>query len=434
MEMSPLELLRSQTYDNKFCRLDLIVRYIFLEGLHGRRDFSEAKKLYEKMQFRRCSTLHHPNGILFTEAFEELAKSFKSKGYLEEHPLLVNENKYLLECSHRAACSLFFDTERIPYEIREDWERVLFNKKLKEKTYFNYGLDWFVKNEFTEDEINIIENKRRELLLKTGYCSAVVLWGAAYEFFEQIKQDISKDFEVLQTHKLEFDTESYKEFGRLLYKVDDISKERIEKKFSEMKGPKTMSILFIHKWDPSFRNKTQFPDKLICIETEDLKKKIRKKYKNLIDNYYYDNIIHVGDNFEHTLYIKYLIKLNKLNTALLSLDVAKEDVCIVGSSIMAAFGMKKADDVDFTCLKKHRSLIRNLLANKKEYSDLDLVSENWCFFDKKISDDALIKNPEHHFTKLNFKFANLDILLRRKKETRRPKDANDIALIEKRKI
>ncbi|MAH48857.1 hypothetical protein CMI37_23725 [Candidatus Pacearchaeota archaeon] len=432
MEVSPLELLRSQTHNDKFCRLDLVVRYIFLEGFYGKRDFSEAKKLYEKMQFHRCSTLRHPNGNLFTKDFEKLAKSFESKGYLEEHPLLVNKNKYLLDCSHRAACSLFFGVEKIPYEVREDWRAVLYNKKVNEKTYFNYGLKWFKENGFTEDEINTIEAKRRDLFLKASFCFPVVLWGTVHKFYERIKEDISKDFEILETHELEFEEESYKDFGRLLYEVDDISKDRIEKKFSRMKGCRKMSILFIHKWNPSFRAKTNFPDKLICIEVEELKKKVREKYKSLISDYYYDNIVHVGDNFEHTFHIKHLVKLNKLNTALLSLEIPKEDTCIVGSSIMTALGIKKDNDIDFTCLKKHRRSISSFLTNKKGYDDVDLVSENWCFFNKEVPDDALIKNPEHHFTKLGFKFANLDILLQRKKETRRPKDVADITTIKER--
>ena len=430
MEVSPLELLRSQNYKNNFCRLDLVVRYIFLEGLYNKRDFAQAKNLYEKMQLKRCSTLKHPNGNLFTEDFKKLAKSFEEKGYLHNHPLLVNKNKYLLDCSHRAACSLFFGIEKIPYEIKEDWRSVLYNKKANQKTYFNYGLKWFKESGFTQNEIDIIESKRQELFFKENLCFPVVLWGTVSKFYDEIKKDISKDFEILKTYELEFEENSYKNFVRLLYQVDDISKARIEKKLLAMKGCKNMSILFIHKWNPSFRPKTKFPNKTICTETEELKKKIREGYKNLITNYYYDNIIHIGDNFEHTSHAKHLIKLNQLDSVLFSLDIPKEDTCIVGSSIMTTLGLKKDNDIDFTCLSKHRSLLSNFLKDNKQYRDLDLVSENWCFFNKDVSDDALIKNSKYHFNSLGFKFANLDMLLQRKKETKRFKDLVDIAAIE----
>ena len=50
--------------------------------------------------------------------------------------------------------------------------------------------------------------------------------------------------------------------------------------------------------NPEFRKKGN--QNLISVKVEELKRIIRKKYSNNIDNYFHDIIIHIGDNFNHT--------------------------------------------------------------------------------------------------------------------------------------
>ena len=63
-------------------------------------------------------------------------------------------------------------------------------------------------------------------------------------------------------------------------------------------------ILKIDLFNTKFRQKTNFPNEIIAIEAEKIKKTIRNKYKTKIKNYFHDIIIHASDNYDHVDYIK----------------------------------------------------------------------------------------------------------------------------------
>jgi len=298
---TPFELIMFQTHNGVFSRLDLVVRYLYLEGLYGEKDFKECLDLYEKMQLQRAGTTYHISGRPCKEEFEILSESFKASGYLDEFPLLVNEAGHLINSSHRAACSLYFEIEKLPYEIVKDWRSAIVNKKAQKKTYLEYGNAWFEENDFSKEEMNIIHTKRKELFLSVGHCFIFVLWDPAKDVYKEITKDIEKDFEILKVSDFEIkDKQKYVELGLELYKPDDIREWKLKEKFENMGSYKNIRIIYAHRWTPTFRNKTQEPNKILCKEVEKVKKHIRETYKENIPDYYFDNIVHAGDNFDHT--------------------------------------------------------------------------------------------------------------------------------------
>ncbi|NMB97390.1 MAG: ParB N-terminal domain-containing protein, partial [Clostridiaceae bacterium] len=64
--------------------------------------------IYKKMQNARGQTLHN------VERFTELIKSIEKHGFCGESNILVDGNMQLIDGSHRLACALYFDAERIP--------------------------------------------------------------------------------------------------------------------------------------------------------------------------------------------------------------------------------------------------------------------------------------------------------------------------------
>tara|TARA_B100001094_G_C18188302_1_gene805382 strand:- start:891 stop:1838 length:948 start_codon:yes stop_codon:yes gene_type:complete len=303
MNENLIKLLSTQIYKQKFSRLDLVVRYAFLESLSKPEIFHERKALYEKMQYKRCGTILHTSGDTFVNEFVKLSNSFQSKGYLEQYPLVVNEHGHLINSSHRAACCLFYNIKKPPSKIVTEWRTELVNKNTAVKSYFMYGREWFENNGFTEEELNFIDTKKLEIMNNVGHYFVFTLWDSSKIFHEEILNKIRQKTEVLSRSKIQTSTLEYNKIVSSIYEIDDIEENRIAKKLENMPNATKLTIIRAHIWNPTFRKKNKNPKVDICVEIEDIKKQIREEYKEKIVNYYYDNIIHAGDNFEHSEHI-----------------------------------------------------------------------------------------------------------------------------------
>jgi len=307
--ISQRDLLLSQKYENKFSRLDLVVRYMFLETYHNLdkmpKSFEDCRDLYLKMQKQRTGDILHRDNITYDVSFVDLLKSFRTRGYDKSHPLVVNPERHLINSSHRAACSLFFDIENIPYEVVEDWKQHLECKKPVEKTYFHYGKEWFEKSGFLPSELALIEQKRKEIFLKTNLHYIVMLWGSAQNLYDKIEKDIEKNYDILEAFTCQFqDHDRYVNFVNDAYQIDDIEQWKINKKLSHMVGCRNIRILYLDLFSTEYREKTKAKGKFISKDIEALKSEIRNRYRSQIEDYFYDIIIHAGDNYEHTDHIK----------------------------------------------------------------------------------------------------------------------------------
>ena len=128
---------------------------------------------------------------------------------------------------------------------------------------------------------------------------------------------------------------------------------------------------------------------------------------------------------------------HKLDLAIIELKIDMwqnaiplNEICVVGSSILAIYGMRENHDVDFVMASKYRERFASSgVVPFSEY--VEMVSQNWARSKNRntINDDKLIQNPEYHFTYQGVKFAMLPLLLERKEWQGREKDLQDIKLI-----
>lgn len=128
---------------------------------------------------------------------------------------------------------------------------------------------------------------------------------------------------------------------------------------------------------------------------------------------------------------------HKLDLAIIELKIDMwqnaiplNEICVVGSSILAIYGMRENHDVDFVMASKYRERFASSgVVPFSEY--VEMVSQNWARSKNRntINDDELIQNPEYHFTYQGVKFAMLPLLLERKEWQGREKDLQDIKLI-----
>jgi len=111
--------------------------------------------------------------------------------------------------------------------------------------------------------------------------------------------------------------------------------------------------------------------------------------------------------------------------------IAAADCCVVGASVLDAFGLRAADDVDFTLRSAPR--FAHFDGGVTHLSPtLDVVSFNYprsFTADPAIDDDRMIDDPSCHFLVRGVRFADPRIVMTRKQHQRRDKDLRDVALL-----
>lgn len=274
-------LLSKQIKSINFNRYDLMVRYMAIESvLAGNED---AFDLYNKMQEKRGNS-PYKNPL---ETFKSLIKEIQQKGFNMHSPIVVNKQMQIIDGAHRFACALYFNTKQIPIKI------------VKNNTDFYYGIAWFKKNKFSDSEISLLKEKKEEIFLKKNLYFEVILWPPVAMFFDDIQEEIKKEHAIISS-KTYTDYPDFESYVNALYAIDDIKQWKVKMKLEGMKKyPLTFRRILISIIEPNFRHK-QVNNHLISQKVEQLKKQIRKKYAPKVEDYFYDIIIHIGDNYEHS--------------------------------------------------------------------------------------------------------------------------------------
>tara|TARA_B110000003_G_C16649310_1_gene533486 strand:+ start:1381 stop:2775 length:1395 start_codon:yes stop_codon:yes gene_type:complete len=273
-------LLAKQIVNNSFNRYDLIVRFMAIDS------FLNAKKesfdLYEKMQEKRGGSAYKNPW----KVFQSLISNFKNNGANPAYPILVNKDLHIVDGAHRLACALYFNVPFIAVKI---------NKKLD---FSPYGIDWFENNNFSYEEIEVIQQKKNKIFQNNNLYFEVVLWPSVLQYFNEIETLIKEKY-IIQSSTDYKDISNFTSYIKALYKIDDIKDWKVDLKIKGMSSyPKDIRVLKIEILEPEFRKKEN--GQLISRKVEDLKKEIRSKYKSKVDNYFHDIIIHIGDNYSHT--------------------------------------------------------------------------------------------------------------------------------------
>lgn len=84
----------------------------------------------------------------------------------------------MIEGAYRLACALYFKQELIPVKIN----RFTYDTP--------YGIDWFKEHNFTDDETEIIEKKRKEIFYNSSAYFQIILWPPVQDYFDEIELDL----------------------------------------------------------------------------------------------------------------------------------------------------------------------------------------------------------------------------------------------------
>jgi hypothetical protein len=152
----PLEQVCNRTLwpMGRCVRHDVIVRYL---GVQHFVEHGTLHPLYEKLSVLRRRLLSKPGAVPFDpDRFPSMIRTFSDRGYLPDHPIVLDRHWHLWEGAHRLACSLWFQCDPI-------WAQITIDSASEEK------LGWFEAH-FTEAECATITRTLEEL-------KARWLWG-----------------------------------------------------------------------------------------------------------------------------------------------------------------------------------------------------------------------------------------------------------------
>jgi hypothetical protein len=286
-----------------FNRFDLVVRMLAIEEFYGQNSF--GFHLYDKMQERRVATNKRvPKdraGGINRERFLNLITSFEQNGYVNHYPIIVNKHFELIDGSHRLALALYYRMGIIP----------VLTDKLHFRERVNYDLDWFKANGFTFRELERIQERQLTLMDACKKEFVAIIWPAAYQWRDQIVNELASRHQVFCTEDLFFSDEaSFSHFVRRVYDLDDIASWKVDKKISIAKrfDLKCFVVKFFVSVPEYERIQVSDKYKAISLEVKKSKEKIRSDVKVKINDYFHDVIIHVSDNEYETIEINELIR------------------------------------------------------------------------------------------------------------------------------
>lgn len=292
IEVNIRELFMQQYKNGSFNRLDIVVRYLAIEDYHGVNDYGFA--LYQKMQSQRISEDYVEGAV---KKFRELIESWECNGYDRTSEIECGDNLHLIDGSHRVAMGLYYNVDRLSCKVNPYIDDI------------EYGLEWFIEHGFSKEEIIQIIKKFHTICMETNRTISCVLWPAVYEYYDEITEKLGLLYEVKNVNDYCFKEETFERAVKGVYNVDDIEAWKIDKKIEHLREfpSKVIRILELNIPQPNFRLK-KANNHMLLVEGERLKRIVRNCYSSKVENYFYDIIIHTGDNYEQSEYILNLFK------------------------------------------------------------------------------------------------------------------------------
>jgi hypothetical protein len=148
-------LLKYNIIGNVFNRIDIFVRLLAIEEFYGENTF--GYELYKKMQIKRLK-ISEEYADYRLHQFKKLIKSFEINGFNKKFPIKYYSDYKLFDGSHRLACCIYFNIDEI---IISKQNYICGN---------SYNINWFIKNDFSIEELNIIKNVATDIFNRYKIC------------------------------------------------------------------------------------------------------------------------------------------------------------------------------------------------------------------------------------------------------------------------
>lgn len=389
-------------------RLDIAAKYLYLDMKDKNPEY--AKEIYlEHMRVMTKGSFIEPyseknSPEKFVEDFDNLYNIISSQGYcMDKSPIPVDKNLRIMDGAHRVAICIKKGI-KVPVVVLPI-----------EAEYDNYNQDYFQKYGIDDKILEIIVKCYIRLCDK---CVCINIWPSAIGHESDLEKIVNREFNIIYRKNVEFN-----ETGAFYYLA------QIYKEYSWAQNSEEGFSGVYRKLLPCFP--TFDPVKTIIAEIDDYNKliSVKDKMRSLFD--LGKHSLHITDSKNETIEmtdiilsdntINFLNKCNALqykNTFRLLeeamlLKKQYHDICFTGSIVLALYGIRQANDIDYIISLDNIPESHNSL--------LPLYG-----FGK---DDALYKS-ELQFSFFGLKFLTLDCIKKFKNHRGESKDIDDIKLID----
>ena len=404
-------------------RIDLIAKYKYIEHRENKYVLSYVNDLYAAHidafstgKFIEPGQEETKNSIsAYLGVFDDLINNIKTIGFDSSTSVVpVGNDNILLDGSHRTAIAAFYD---IPLPIiRFDIESTI------------YGTEFFTEQLMHQDYIDY---------MVTEYCKLncnvymAILWPKAFSRIKAIDVDniIRGSCKTVYKKKIRINFNGLKNLMTQVYQQEDW----LGSAANGFIGAKSKALECYDKCEKLIVYILESKD---ASDVAQIKQRVRDISR--LDN----SAIHTTDSASETVSLcKTLLNKNSLNLLfygnsccytkahekidlfkrrLLEHNLNSEEFIIDSSGILALYGLRDIDDLDFLSLSEEYNLIEDsdTIRNHHDYT---------CFFDRSLYE--LIYDPNNHLIYNGIKFVTLEVLRTMKRNRDEPKDRIDVTLI-----
>lgn len=388
-------------------RLDIAAKYLYLKLRENCKE--RAEYVYtEHIRAMTKNSFVEPysektSSRKFISSFDTLYEAIKANGYFDDlSPIPVDRNYRIMDGAHRVAICLLLDID-VPiciYPIDADHD-------IYDQAYFEEsGMD-----------SDILEDIVLTYIQLTSRCACINIWPSAEGKDDELWSIISKEFKVIYKKSIPLN-----ENGAFYYLA------QIYKEYSWAQNSDDGFSGVYRKLMPCFPNFNPVRAVFVEVEEYDDLVEIKEKMRQLFA--LEKHSLHMTDNKEETLEmaeillsnnsISFMNQCNALeykNTFKL-LEGAKKimkngTVCFTGSIVLALYGIRQANDLDYV-----------------SYDDSDKDSHNDLLQYYSYKKNDILYRRDLHFVFFGIPFLTLDCIKAFKTNRKEGKDIDDIKLIE----
>lgn len=219
----------------------------------------------------------------------------EKKGGLELN-VEVGTNLEILSNRTELALALYSDVKQINIAQKHDYE------------FQKYDSQW-LETMCSEDEQEEVKNLLNELIVEWKQPFIGIIWPPACAIVDDIVEEMRKTVEVKGIS--EFELKSKEELGafiRSVYNTDDTVASQIEDKVKRMQSEDVYKIKFVEFYmsNPEFYIKRY--GHTISRKGRELKTKLREQFRDRINDYIFDIILHTADNYLQSEEVRRIIK------------------------------------------------------------------------------------------------------------------------------
>lgn len=254
------------------------IEYYYHENIEGKNILNKISRVY-------------PQDFMPYEKLKKFLIEYERFRNIQLPLVKISENFQVLQGNYRIALALYHEEwnvlcEIVTNDINKKWSK-----------YEVLGI-------FSILEIDILERLSVKIKQLCDVTFIGVLWPSVKDYFDDIIDDIKWFAEVVDWYDISMSDYAFPYIIQMAYNIDDSTRWMIDKKIMAMKNQqKTIRIVKVKFKHIDYRFKYVRPEcikwverKAVSKSVEQLKSFIRKSYKDKI-NYYFDIIIHMGDNW-----------------------------------------------------------------------------------------------------------------------------------------